>query len=84
MRMFITIVAFIGMAIFSYIAWIAHSWVSAAALVGSIVTFFTALANIKSSNNPDKNNINQSISKNSKGIQVGGNLIIGAQEKDKK
>lgn len=83
MRIFIACIAFIGVIIFGYIVWSTPTWPFIAGLIGSIVAFLTAIANITSSKHSDKNIINQSIGKNSSGIQVSGNLIIGTEKKDK-
>lgn len=83
MRIFIACIAFIGVIIFGYIVWSTPTWPFIAGLIGSIVAFLTAIANITSSKYSDKNITNQSIGKNSSGIQVGGNLIIGTEKKDK-
>ncbi|MEG8243351.1 hypothetical protein ABN080_01675 [Proteus sp. fly-1089] len=83
MRVFIACIAFIGVIIFGYIVWSTPKLIFIAGLIGSIVAFLTAVANINSSKNSDKNTINQSIGKNSSGIQVGGNLTIGTDRKEK-
>ncbi|QAV24362.1 hypothetical protein [Proteus hauseri] len=83
MRVFIACIAFIGVIIFGYIVWSTPKLIFIAGLIGSIVAFLTAVANINSSKTSDKNTINQSIGKNSSGIQVGGNLTIGTDKKDK-
>ncbi|HCT8723748.1 TPA: hypothetical protein OUA76_000390 [Proteus mirabilis] len=83
MRIFIACIAFIGVIIFGYIVWSTPTWPFIAGLIGSIVAFLTAIANITPSKPSGKNIINQSIGKNSSGIQVGGNLTIGTEKKDK-
>lgn len=82
MRKIIAILALMSTCGFGYQAFSTHSISTILALIGSLIVFLTALANL----NADKKkgaSVNQSIGRNSSGIQVGGNLSINDKEEKK-